>query len=222
MNDHTETHPSYGQLEISRVTSSHRVPLYGTSNQCREYITLTIHRSELHRNLHHNWHHSAEPIIQVAMSPAQFAQAITSLNLGSGTPVTIERICADGKCTQIDPPPYKHDRDIFNKEFEEDIRELQEKTDGMVERVKKMAEGKTINKRELTGIIKELEMIQQDINSNIPFMATSFNEHLEKSISSAKIEIDAFIDSKIRQTGIEALRNAAPVVGEITDKGKSS
>ena len=66
-------------------------------------------------------------------------------------------------------------------------------------------------------------MIQQDINCNLPFVAKSFNEHneydyslveykgnkekLDKSLSSAKIEIDAFIDSKIRQTGIQALKD---------------
>jgi hypothetical protein len=47
-----EEHPSYAQLGFSRITSNRRVPLYGTSNECREIIRMTIKRSEIHRNLY--------------------------------------------------------------------------------------------------------------------------------------------------------------------------
>lgn len=96
MEDHTtETHPSYGQLEISRVTSNKGVPLYGTSSKFKEIIRLSIHRSELCRSLHRSWYFAKDPIVEVDMSPAQFAEAITSLNNGSGIPVTIRKIEKD-------------------------------------------------------------------------------------------------------------------------------
>jgi BirA family biotin operon repressor/biotin-[acetyl-CoA-carboxylase] ligase len=55
MDKETRTrHPSFGQLEISRVTSSRGVPLYGSSLRHSNYIQLSIHESEHVRSLNQN------------------------------------------------------------------------------------------------------------------------------------------------------------------------
>jgi hypothetical protein len=213
-----ETHPSYAQLGFSRVTSNKRVPLYGTSNECREFIRLTIKRSELHRTLHRQWFMGGESLIEVDMAPSQFAEAITSLNVGDGIPVTISTLRENNKYVRVPPPPFKDERDIFDREFKEDVQNIMKNANDLVEEVKQMATEKTISKKALNVVIEKLEGIQRDINANMPFIAKSFNEFMGKAVSSAKIEFDSFVDNKIRQTGLEALQNMAPKSNLLIDE----
>jgi hypothetical protein len=248
-----ENHPSYGQLQITRVSSSNRVPLYGTSNQCRETIRITITKSELCRELNRNWNFATDPLIEIELSPAQFAEAITSLNVGSGVPVTLKRIPRGSKLTdeelnknaetlalswlkskdkslsyddlvtciiesfgaatrqvEVPYPPYVDERDTFNNEFKDKVKEISEVSDELIKKAKEALSRKTVSKTELKEVISDLEKLQREVNSNLPYMATSFNEHMDKSISSGKIEFDAFVDNKIRNLGIEALKGGVP------------
>jgi hypothetical protein len=197
-----EEHPSYGQLSITRISSNSRTPLYGTSNECREYIRITIMQSELHRDLHRSWHFGGDPYIEVIMSPAQFAEAITSLNIGDGVPVTITRVrthkCADEDTidsiadkaavnwtqdninkpldneafrnlvlaikgainksvqevyTQIPQPPFKDERDLFDKEFKADVVKVMEDADNLIKQIKELAGQKTVSKKALSEMV---------------------------------------------------------------------
>ena len=141
------------------------------------------------------------------MSPAQFAEAITSLNNGSGTPVTLRKTEKDW---DIPEPPFKDERELFHKEFNEDAQEIFTKVDTMIEKATGMLEQKTVTKRALNDIIGQLASIKQDIQANMPFLAQSFNEHIDKTVSSAKIEIETFIDHKIHSAGLEALKSGVP------------
>jgi hypothetical protein len=141
------------------------------------------------------------------MSPAQFAEAITSLNNGSGTPVTIRKT---EKNWDIPEPPFKDEREIFHKEFKEDVQEIFTKADNMIKKATGMLEQKTVTKTALREIISQLASIKQDLQANMPFLAQSFNEHIDKTVSSAKIEIETFIDHKIHSAGIEALKSGIP------------
>lgn len=256
--ENKETHPSYAQLQISRVTSGKRVPLYGTSNQCRETIRISISKSELNRDLNRSWHFPKEELIEVEMSPSQFAEAITSLNLGGGTTVTIKRMMLGSKLTdekldeiadstvagwwgsygnekkestaykalvlkvkdslchltnleEVPAPPYKDERELFSKEFKERVKDVTDTADSLINKAKEALSKKTVSKTELREVISNLESIQREVRANMPYVATCFNEHMDKSVSSAKIEFDSFVDSKIRSAGIQALKNDAPV-----------
>ena len=94
-------HPSYGQLSITRVNSSHHQTLYGSPIKHDSFISMRLHESEVYRENGVERHHAGTCLVEVNMSEAQFAQLITTLNIGGGTPVTISRI--DGK--NIDRPP---------------------------------------------------------------------------------------------------------------------
>lgn len=207
MNGIKESHPSYGQMELSRTTSNKGIPLYGTSSKFHETIRLTICHSEYRRNLHRAWHYAQKPIIEVEMSPAQFAEAITSLNNGGGTPVTIRRTEKDWN---IPEPPFKDERDLFHKEFEEDVQEIFSKADTAIEKATAMLEQKTVTKTALKEIINQLASIKQDLQSNMPFLARSFNEHIDKTVSSGKVELETFIGHKIHSMGLEALKSGLP------------
>ncbi|MBF0554284.1 MAG: hypothetical protein HQK96_06935 [Nitrospirae bacterium] len=204
-----EDHPSYAQLSFHRVQSNARAPLYGTSNECREYIAMTVKSSQLNRSLHRHWYFGKETLIEVVMSPSQFAEAITSLNMGDGVPVTLTAV-RKGPLERVERPKFKDERDILDKEFKKDVHDVMQNADEIVAKVQALAEQKTISKTAMKEVVELVMSLRQDINENIPFIAKSFNEFVNKSISSAKVELDAFVDHKIHDYGMEKLKDQAP------------
>ncbi len=68
-----KTHPAYGHAVFSRVQG--QIKLFASPLAYHnEFITLTISRSELRHDLSRDWRHPTKELIEVAFSPAQFAQ----------------------------------------------------------------------------------------------------------------------------------------------------
>jgi hypothetical protein len=96
-----EIHPSFGLVSISRVSGSRR--LFESPFEHQHYITLSISRADRSRtDLHYNHIMPCGEIVEVAMSEVQFAQMVTSLNMGVGTPCTISHL--DGEMVK-EPEP---------------------------------------------------------------------------------------------------------------------
>ena len=117
-------HSSFGNLSISRSFGGKR-HLYGSSIEHSNFITLRISHSELHRHLKQDWYHATAPIVEVTLSQAQFAEAITSLNMGDGVPVTINYTEKDGRA---EPTPFESKYDTFKEEFSYHIDEINKET----------------------------------------------------------------------------------------------
>jgi hypothetical protein len=191
-------HPSFGTIEISRWHGSDR-PLFGSSIVHRSGISIRINHAELHRSLNRDWIHSRAGIVEVDLSPSQFADAITSLNSGS-TPVTLRWI-NDGK-DKIEEPPFQSKISEFNAEFQQDIDNLSKGFDEAI----KLANETHAQKR----LIKELEMLKQGFKNNIPFITTQFSEQIAKTVAEAKGEVEAFVEAKLKGAGLEKLTGEAP------------
>ena len=85
-------HPSFANLYIGRSQSSGKVALFGSSIKHHDIINLRISPAFMDRDLNYDRYYAENlPYIEIAMSQSQFAQAITSLNMGAGVPVTLTR-----------------------------------------------------------------------------------------------------------------------------------
>lgn len=198
-------HESYGILQISRVSHGKETVLFGSSIPHRETIRLSIHPGELNRSLSHDWYYAkSREYIEIEMSQAQFAEAITSLNQGSGTPVTIRRL--DGK--DIDPPEFSNKRMIFEEEFKNQMQELGDELDALTESAEDILRNKkSVNKSDRQKILNQISRLKAKITSSIPFIASSYNEQLDKISQEAKAEVEAFTINKINQLGLEKLED---------------
>ena len=118
-------HESYGTLEISR---SQRSPtsLFCSSIKHENVIQLRISAAEFHRNRHthsdlmYALQARKDCYVEVEMSYNQFAEAITSLNRGGGTPVTVRY--ANGR--EMSPCPFERKDEQFRAEFSSDLEGL--------------------------------------------------------------------------------------------------
>lgn len=88
----SERHESYGQVSFNRISCTPPLDLYGSNLKHGNIISLSIRRSTKNRNLNRDTYYGGEEIVEVKLSSAQFAELLTSLNVGSGVPCTISHI----------------------------------------------------------------------------------------------------------------------------------
>lgn len=107
-------HPSFANLYIGRSQCSGKQALFGSSIKHHDIINLRISPAFMDRDLNYDRYYAENlPYIEIAMSQSQFAQAITSLNMGAGVPVTLTRLNGE----YIEPCPFVDKREQFSNEF---------------------------------------------------------------------------------------------------------
>lgn len=201
------THPAYGQIGASRVTCSGGVVLYGSDVDHRSYVRITIRRSELVRSLSMDSAYAGDEIVEVDLSEAQWATFVSTLNSGMGTQCTIAFTEKNGIAPEIDA---RHDRKAqFTAEINEKLATAQQE----VKKLQADIEAMKISKKDKEVLMGRTWQIQNNVGSNIAFVAKQFDEHLDTGIQAAKMEVHAYIQNAIRAHGLESLKGStgAPV-----------
>ncbi len=201
--DVEEYHPSFGQIYIGRE-SSRNTHLYGSSIPHSQVVTLEIKHSVKHTSHHNeNYHAYSAPIIKIALSEAQFAQLITSFNMGDGVPCTLRSIRGEHIPASEEQNQSKKVHSDLKNQFKKFSVKVEEGTEKVNEILNKKG---TINKSERVKISKIHESLIQDIKSNLPFLHQCMMESYDKTISQAKTEIDAFHKQSLMKMGLEQLQ----------------
>lgn len=152
------------------------------------------------------------PIIEIDMSAAQFAELITTANYGSGVPCTIRY--ADGARVE-DPPDIDTEAEHIRANFKDTL-------DGYIAKANKYR--KEIE--ELTAklpaktqqqIKLALNVITDQLSSNVPFVVDQFNVATDRITSAAKAEVEAFTMHAVTVAGIAALADQRSELSDATD-----
>lgn len=220
-----DQHESYGMLELSR----HRRPataLYGSSIKHENTIRLRVAPAQTYRKHNTDYVYAAvspmDAYVDVEMSYAQFAEAITSLNMGAGVPVTVRY--ANGR--KMAPCPFVSKDEQFRSEFEADLAGLAETADRAVSFAESLLSGKKpLNKSEKEELLSMLRAMSQDVRSNIPFVRECFTEQMDKTLTEAKSNFEGFVQNRLNEIAsaaiaqsIKSVVNGAPaLMGFIND-----
>lgn len=195
-------HPSYGTLSFSRVSGGNKT-LFGSSIQHRDTIILTLRHADIERGLNNDWIFGDKIIAEAEMSYSQFAEAITSMNMGTGVPVTIRLTEKDGRIPECD---FVNKKEQFQDELKESLNKATETSCSLIEEVKQLfVEKKSLNKADKEYIIDKLTQIASEINTNVSFTYRQFNKQMDKTVMEAKGEIEAFCQAKINSIAQAAL-----------------
>lgn len=199
-----QEHPSYGMLKIAR-TRGGNPNLFGSSIPHDEKIEITISHGYVERDLNNDWYHSkGRRIIEIEMSPSQFAEAITSLNMGSGIPCTI--LYEDGK--KIEACDFTDKRKQFDNEMETKAKELYDVLNKLTADTEEILNNKkSITKGDRETIQSGIDSLKQEILFNLPFMLEQFQEQMDKTVVEAKMAIEATIQRKVRELGVQSLED---------------
>jgi hypothetical protein len=197
----TEQHESFGLVGFARVQGSPG-PLFGSSIRHHNFIRLRLQTARRTRDLNCYWYSGDKMIAEVDLSATQFADLLTSMNVGDGVPCTIR--WAEGR--EMEECPAVDQREMFRNEFKADMRKVAKNAADLEEFVASLPKQKSVKKSDLEKIGHDLATLLQHIRSNLPFVHDQFNEAMDKTANEAKGEVEAFIQTKLATLGLAALR----------------
>jgi len=204
-----EEHESFGLVGFSRITHGGvkgGTNLFGSAICHHHTIALRIKRATKTRRLHDDHYYGGDTIIEVEMSPNQFSEAITTMNVGDGVPCTIRRIGKQGMAEC----PEETMRQVFEEEFKQTCVKTSNMACELVRKASEILDQKTIKVSERKELLEILRRIQQDLQSNLPFIGTQFNEAMDDVVADAKGAVEAFFTHRINDLGIQAIQQGTP------------
>lgn len=211
-----ETHPSFGMVGISRWSSSGAGGrLFGSSIQHKNTLTITISKAKREVGPYSEYYFTQGEVMQVELSQAQFAELVTSPNMGSGVPCTIRR---DESGMVPAAADFSTRRDELNRGVTDRMQEFADSLQSSEAKVTEILSKKSIGKADRAALLSVFREFNQEITSNLPFLHKVIDEAVEKSVQEAKAEIDSFVTTGINRLGIEALANGASL-GEPPEAG---
>jgi hypothetical protein len=200
-----ETHPSYAQLQISRISGSNegRKTLFGSAIRHQHTIKLQIHEAaKYYDDYNERYFGFKQPYIEIEMSQNQFAEAITSMNMGTGIPVTLRYLM--GK-----PIPLCEEltmRQKIDKKVASNFHHITSRITKAHARIDELQEQKgPLKASEKNELIELCRSLVQELNSNLPFFKQTIDEAIDKSITQGKAELDASAQYLITRLGMERI-----------------
>lgn len=198
----TLTHPAFGQVTVFKQSGD--FPLYGSNIVNPQSISLRIHHSELQRRYSHDrYSPETRPFVEVRFSLAQWAEMLSSIGNGEGTPCTL--VSKDG----VTMPEIIHENRA--KEF---TREGKEAIDGVMQHLKALREDVASNtvgasKGKQAALLARVEAAMRSISDSLPFIQDQFTEHMEREVSQAAIEINAMAQRHLGAPNREAIEGGS-------------
>jgi len=194
-------HASYGMLSIGRSMSTHAKRLFGSSLQSHHgTIHLTVSPGYMQHDLNHDWYHSYSVVLfEIELSAAQFAEAITSINSGQ-TPCTIRY--NNGHAID-DPPDLETEVERVKNRFAGNLKDMIQVMKERRAEIEKLTD--KLGEKAKQRLKIELDVMVQQLTSNIPYVMDQFDAATTKVVTSAKTEIESFAMHVLHAAGLEAI-----------------
>ena len=196
-------HPSYGQIEFSRTSSNVGNEFYGSELKQGNYITMTVSESEHNKSLSNDFYYPKKRILQLRMTSNQFSELITSMNMGSGVPCTLQFV--DGKTVE---PIVKSEsqKEFVHRKMKNRLTEFADKLSEGQKRSQELVKKKTLSKDNQYELKHLIDSMSMEIKENLPFFMNIFQETMDDVVLDAKKEVENAIMHKVNVLGLEKLQ----------------
>ena len=205
MNDEHK-HPSYGLINISNVTVSGKgMHLFGSAIPGHGHvIEFTISEASLEHKHGKDWTRGGRQIAKVAVSAAQFAKMITTLNMGEGTPCTIVRRIYGDLESIPEPPRLKTETERVRDAARRSIASAAKPARALATEI--MAKVKDLPAARRRDIEIALDSMVMGLEKNAPFALDCFEEAAEHVVAAAGAEIEAMATGAVFRAGLESIQ----------------
>lgn len=206
-----ERHPSWVTVQFSRISGSRS--FFGSSVKSQSWIRLRVARAEKFESFGQDRIHGglAGDLIEVDLSPAQFAELLTTMNVGTGVPGTLTYF--DGK--RIESYEETENEGIQVKEhYRKVLHESAVEFENGLHQVKTMMAKDKLSKVDRQAMVNLMSNMVQHFKSNAPFYLDQYNETTDKIKTQMKAEVEAFVTHAITTTGLDVLQGKAPTMIE--------
>ncbi len=207
LDDKITKHESFGAITANRVSG--QTYLFGSEAQHNGFIRIEISTADLRRSLNEDRHYADRRLVTIDMSYEQWARFVSSFGIGMGTPCTLKQILTK---RYEDCPEPEHFASKFQDDLKRTMAEATSKLDGLVKRLAEsnLPGNKPLGKTEQKTVLHDIEMALMQIKSNIPFLEEQFDEHMEKKVAAALVEVEGVVSHELRELGLERLRSSMP------------
>jgi hypothetical protein len=197
-------HESYGMVGFSRCTGSSGRMFGSSIPNHNTFIRLRLTRAIRRHALGRDWYHGERgTLYEVDLTPAQFAEMLTSMNVGSGIPCTIRYV--DGK--QVEEPPNELlEAQQIREDFRGKTEVVAKRLDGLKEKIDEILKKKSLTKVDREEVERCTMLIVQEVRHNLPFWLQQFSEATQKITTTAKAEVDAFMTHAVMAAGWKVLK----------------
>ena len=199
-------HPTYASIVVSKsqVGGSGRA-LNGSSILHNQIVHLEIHEATYER--HHgvdSWF-PHKKIIDVDLSPTQWAEMISSIGNGGGTPCTI-RYRADKPTERDMEVPHINKFTQHTAEFKQDLTDIKKQAQSFKDELaERLTKKKPLGVKEQEELLHKWVAFCNNLEPNLRFAQTCFDEQVDRTVTEAKGEIEAYFDHKINQIAMRAV-----------------
>lgn len=200
------THESYGLAGLYRTEGTVGALFGSHLDKHHTTMHLRVYHAERRHDLARDWFGTAgprQPIVEIVFSAAQFAEFVTTPNMGDGVPCTIRSI--EGR-RMADPPKVDTEAQATQASVDEGFVSLARKLNTMLGECREaLADAKVPQKRQ-DAILGPIAGLVQEMTCNIPWAAGQLRETMAKTVSAAKAEVEAALVHMIHKAGIEHLQ----------------
>lgn len=200
-----EEHPSFGMVSFSRRTGNPG-RLFGSSLRTHEsYVTLAVKTAvRIHSHGHDRYYGGTRgDLVEVDLSASQFAELLTTMNVGLGVPCTIRWV--NEKRVPSPPEEIELEADKVRSTFKKDMGKIGAKIEVERKKVQEILSKKSLSQADRKSIVDIFNTMTMNVVSNIPFMLEQFEEAAERVVQSAKAEVDSFVTSNVIAAGLRSL-----------------
>ena len=211
------THDAFGMVGMS-ITQGSQV-LFGSDLNHGQTIHIRVARAKLKRGLSNDWFHAdSVPFVDISLSHNQFAEFITNPNRGEGIPCTINYAPERGTPVKAMPAIEKIESkmDMMKKEIRSSAKDQMAKVQKAYEELAALVEGGG-GKKAMKEALFSMKCHIENTPSNMSFVVEQAETTLAKAVTSAKIEVEAYIGSAINKLGLEAAQKLG--LSESTTQG---
>lgn len=202
-----EEHESWGLVSAHRLTGGDTTNMFGNNVDFPTTIRIEVRPGMVRHDLGRTWYHGKPtPLITVDLTPHQWAEFMSSLNCGEGTPCTVRY--ANGKTVER-PPKRESEFKKIKSEMEKKFSDVIQKLEASNVQIREILEKKSLNKEDRAKLSGTLDVGLRLIQDSLPFLADSMRESAIKITEETKRNMDAFVQDLSQRHGqVEQIQKA--------------
>lgn len=200
-------HPSYGAITLHKYSG--HAKLFMSPFHHQHFIGISIHRASKSRSLAaDHMFPGGRAICEVFLSEAQFARFITGHGDGGGTPCTLHHVTG----TYFPEPPYEDEKEKFQDDTKKTMEKSAEFLDKALAKLRALLDKKTLSKADKEELVGLVDAAQKRLTDSLPFIAKQMQERMDKIVSNAGTEVDAYINRLTQNLGLKELTGKEPPI----------
>lgn len=189
-------HESFGLISACRSNGSDGHFFYGSDMRPNNYITITLRKNcqieydPVLGKRYTEGKNDINDVVEIEMTATQFAEFITTLNVGQGVPCNVTRFGRPERLERYDERldskyEYEYQKAVnMLKEHRGSYRDAESKIMELCEKLPK------VKKDEICRVLHKLEM---QVCDNVPFHINNIKKASEDIVSKAKTEIANYV-----------------------------